>query len=139
VEAAKFRKVNPQFSAKWNLPFAALMGLFIVLLSAFSEGFVYGPGASFSKEIFDAATDGTLTSNIDYALYGPFKTLATLFAAVSGVPGGLFVPSISAGVGWGTIMSWICPFANPETVVILSMVAYFAGVTQGIFTSVVVA
>ena len=85
----------------------------------------------------DASANGTagLQADINFALFGPFKMLATMFAAFSGIPGGLFIPSLAVGAGWGTLMAYICTFANSQTVVILSMVAYFAGATQAPLTS----
>eukprot|EP00160_Parvularia_atlantis_P014408 Unigene3568_Nuclearia_a/m.10897 Unigene3568_Nuclearia_a/g.10897 ORF Unigene3568_Nuclearia_a/g.10897 Unigene3568_Nuclearia_a/m.10897 type:complete len:576 (-) Unigene3568_Nuclearia_a:274-2001(-) len=139
VESNKFRKAHPQLVAKWNLPFAALMGFIVVVLGAFTQGSVYGPGTEFSYEILDAASRGDFGTDVDFILYGPLKALASLCCAFTGVTGGLFVPAITIGVGYGRILAYLCSFAPSETVVIFAMVGHFAGVTQGPFTALMVA
>ncbi|MGI4746493.1 MAG: chloride channel protein [Janthinobacterium lividum] len=48
----------------------------------------------------------------------------------SGIPGGIFAPSLSVGAGIGGWFAAYLPNNPPGTAVLLGMVAYFAGVVQ---------
>ncbi|MBI1395752.1 MAG: chloride channel protein [Betaproteobacteria bacterium] len=110
---------------------AAVCGLLLALLGIASGGTTFGTGYEEAKAILD---------NPDAlpAVYGPIKILATIISYVSGVPGGIFAPSLAAGAGIGSIISSMAPYAPPASVVLLGMVGYLAGAIQAPITAFVI-
>ena len=70
--------------------------------------------------------------------FGILKLLATLISYVSGIPGGVFAPSLAIGAGIGNNLSSLMPYAPAGAVIVLGMVAYFAGVVQAPVTAFVI-
>ena len=68
----------------------------------------------------------------------PLKLVATLLSSVSGIPGGLFAPSLSVGAGLGPALATILPQLDLRALSLLAMVAYFAGVVQAPLTAFVI-
>jgi H+/Cl- antiporter ClcA len=66
-----------------------------------------------------------------------FKLISTLVATVSGIPGGLFAPSLSVGAGLGSSVA-LALGSDIGLAAILGMAAYFAGVTQAPMTAIVI-
>ena len=70
-----------------------------------------------------------------YFFFGKF--VATLASTVSGIPGGLFAPSLAVGAGMGSILGVL--FGSSASVAaLLGMSAYFAGVVQAPMTAFVI-
>lgn len=72
------------------------------------------------------------------ATFGLLKMLATLISYVSGIPGGVFAPSLSIGAGIGHNLASLAPYAPAGAVIVLGMVGYFAGVVQAPVTAFVI-
>ena len=70
--------------------------------------------------------------------YGVWKMLATLVSFVSGIPGGLFAPSLSAGAGIGQFVADVLGQSNAGALIVIGMAAYFAGVVQAPITAFVI-
>lgn len=70
--------------------------------------------------------------------YGYLKLLATVVSYLSGIPGGIFAPSLATGAGIGAhIAEWLVNY--PYAVIVLfAMVGYFAGVVQAPITAFVI-
>ena len=64
--------------------------------------------------------------------------MATLISYISGIPGGVFAPSLAIGAGLGQNIAQIIPYVPLGAVVVLGMVAYFAGVVQAPVTAFVI-
>jgi hypothetical protein len=71
------------------------------------------------------AIDGTADLPLWYA---PAKLAATAVSTLSGIPGGLFAPSLSVGAGIGSALSPLLTQVPGPAMIMLGMVAYFAGV-----------
>jgi H+/Cl- antiporter ClcA len=115
----------------YPVAFAAVCGLLLVLVGLASGNNTYGSGYVEAKTLVDG--NSTLPSS-----YGLLKMIATAISYVSGIPGGIMAPTLSAGAGIG---SNIAPFFSSVPVgatIILGMVAYFAGVTQAPITAFVI-
>ena len=70
--------------------------------------------------------------------FTPLKFLANTLSAISGIPGGIFSPSLSVGAGLGSNLAPLFPSAPMGAIVLLGMVGYFAGVVQAPITAFVI-
>ena len=113
------------------IAFAAVCGLLLVLVGLISGNNTYGSGYSEAKTLVDG-------NSILPESYGLLKMIATVISYISGIPGGIMAPTLSAGAGFGAN---IAPFFSSVPVgatIILAMVAYFSGVTQAPITAFVI-
>lgn len=125
--------------SRWMAPFhqskplriALIAGLAIGVLGYLSGGVTYGTGYDEARQLL------TNTGQID-ASYPFSKFLATVVSYLSGIPGGIFAPSLATGAGVGANMASLFSSIPFETVVILGMTAYFAGVVQAPLTAMVI-
>ncbi|MQI91892.1 chloride channel protein, partial [Escherichia coli] len=70
--------------------------------------------------------------------FGPAKFATTLATASSGLPGGIFAPSLATGAGLGAVLRPLFPNDPGGAVVLLGMVAYFTGVVRAPLTAVII-
>lgn len=124
--------------ARWTAPqpmrraliAAGACGLVVAACGFASGGATYGTG-------YEAARGAVEGHALGWG-FMPLKFFATLASTLSGIPGGLFAPSLSVGAGLGSI---IAPFLGVHAVgatVLLAMCAYFAGVVQAPITAAVI-
>jgi H+/Cl- antiporter ClcA len=111
------------------------LGATLALIGLISGGESYGSGFPQAQSI--------LMDGGEYPWhYAPMKALANFVCLISGIPGGLFDPSLSVGAGLGQtlkpLMLFVFPHLEPTSVVMLFMVAYFAGVVQSPITCAVI-
>jgi len=111
--------------------FAAGCGLAVAVLGLATGGFANGTGYAPTRAMLE-------TGNLPPLWYGPLKLLSTLLSSVSGIPGGLFSPSLSVGAAFASLIQEILPGADPQTLALLAMVGYFAGVVQSPLTASVI-
>jgi H+/Cl- antiporter ClcA len=116
---------------RYPVVFAAACGLAIALCGVLSGGQTYGTGYEQARGMVEGHT--TLP-----AAYPVLKFVATVVSYVSGIPGGIFAPSLSVGAGLGQALSHLMPLAPSGAVVLLGMVAYFSGVVQAPITAAVI-
>lgn len=111
--------------------FAAACGLAVALCGLASGGTVYGTGYEEARTILHGDAPASL-------LYAPLKFLATVLSSVSGIPGGLFAPSLAVGAGIGGVLHPLLPGVPVGAFVLVGMVAYLTGVLQAPITSFVI-
>jgi H+/Cl- antiporter ClcA len=111
--------------------FAALCGLGVALCGLASGDMIYGTGYQHAKAVLHHTGSVPLE-------YAPLKLVATALSAVSGVPGGIFSPSLSIGAGIGADIAHFFHHAEPGPIVLLGMVAYFTGVVRAPITGFVI-
>lgn len=109
--------------------FAACCGLVVALCGLAAGGTTFGTSAEQAKIILDGGDVPPL--------FGLMKLLATLATAISGLPGGIFSPSLSIGAGIGDTLAAVLPVA-PAALCILCMAAYLSAVLQAPITSFVI-
>lgn len=114
-----------------RLLFAAGCGFLVALSGLVSGGLVYGTGYEQAR----AALHGVEVLPLTYA---PLKFLATAISSISGIPGGIFSPSLSVGAGLGADLAWFFPSTPIGVMVLLGMVGYFSGVVQAPITAFVI-
>ncbi|MCH4091169.1 MAG: chloride channel protein [Acetobacter sp.] len=111
--------------------FSALCGLLTALIGLVSKGSTYGTGYAQAKAIF-AGTDHYPAS------FFILKYLSMLISYCSGIPGGMFAPSLAIGAGIGGWIEQFLPHTTPGAVVLLGTVAYFCGVAQSPLTATII-
>lgn len=122
--AGTWIKTNP-------VSFAAFCGLAVAVCGIISGGAVYGTG-------YEQARQALHDQHHLSAFYAPLKFLATALSSISGIPGGIFAPSLSVGAGLGADMAWLFPTMPIGALVLLGMVSYFSGVVQAPITAFVI-
>jgi H+/Cl- antiporter ClcA len=111
--------------------FAGICGLLVALLGLVTDGFASGTGYGQTRHVLESAS-------LQPLWYGPAKLASTLLSSVSGIPGGLFSPSLAVGAAFASIVHLVLPGANLQALTLLAMVAYFAGVVQSPLTAFVI-
>lgn len=111
----------------------ALVGLGCGLVVA-GAGLLSG-GATFGTGYEEAR--GIIEGTPQPWSYFLLKFFATLASTVSGIPGGLFAPSLSVGAGLGGAIGSAFG-ASIGFAALIGMAAYFAGVVQAPFTTIVI-
>ncbi len=112
--------------------FAALCGLVAAAAAWFSAGLTFGAGYDEAKALLRGAPEGG-------GGFAVWKFIATLAAACSGAPGGIFAPSLAIGAGMGSALAatGLTAVAMRDAVV-LGMCGYLSGVVQAPLTSAVI-
>lgn len=114
---------------KRSLLIAFACGLASALVGIASGGITFGTGYGIAK----AALDGGATP----WYFAPAKLVATLLAAFSGIPGGIFAPSLAVGTGFGALIATVFG-TTIAPAALLGMTGYFAGVVQAPITAFVI-
>lgn len=120
-----------RFLTRHPVAFAACCGLAIAAIGMASGGQTYGTGYDQARGMVEATT--TLPGS-----YVILKFAATVISYISGIPGGLFAPSLSVGAGLGAWLAQLIPSAPAGAVVLLGMVGYFSGVVQAPITATII-
>lgn len=116
------------FARERPVAFAASCGFVLALLGLISGGTTFGTGYAEARHIIEGSQELPLH-------YGIFKFLATIVSYTSGIPGGVFSPSLAVGAGFGLNLAEFIPSVPVGAVILLSMVGYFAGVVQAPITT----
>ncbi len=106
--------------------FVVLCGLFIAVCGLGAP--VFGSGA----ERATMALNGEFTPEWQYV---PLKFAAFLATTLTGLPGGIFAPSLSLGVGLGSLLSFLGDPVWQAEIMCAGMVAVLAGVTRAPLTA----
>jgi H+/Cl- antiporter ClcA len=105
-------------------------GAIVGVLGVASAGATWGTGYAPTRELLQGA-HGSLW-------FGPAKFLATLATSASGIPGGIFAPSLSVGAGVGELLTSLFTPENAGGIVLLGMAGYFTGVVRAPLTAVII-
>ena len=119
------------FMRAYPVRFAAVCGFLLALIGIASGSAVYGSGYDEAKHLLEGTGEVS-------AAYGLWKMLATFVSFVSGIPGGLFAPSLSAGAGIGQAVAGLLALEDGSALIVIGMAAYFAGVVQAPITAFVI-
>ncbi len=111
--------------------FAAACGLVLAILGVLTGGAAFGTGYGSAKSLLAGSPSMPFG-------FGLLRIASALLSGVSGIPGGLFAPSLSAGAGVGSDLHWLVPGLPLATMALLGMVGYFSGVVQSPLTAFVI-
>ena len=130
------RKLKPlRQTYPWR--FGLMVGVAIVLLGFFSSGHTHGTGYAEAKALLGNPEPAFAAYEAHW--FAPIaKMMATLFSYWTGVPGGLFSPSLSAGAEFGASLAQCFTAMPRESLTLLGMTAYFVGVVQTPLTALVI-
>ncbi|SCZ51557.1 H+/Cl-antiporter ClcA [Thiohalomonas denitrificans] len=124
------RRLVPFYRAH-PLWLAGLCGLAVAVIGLLSGNLTYGTGYAEAQQI--------ISEGEQIAPAYPFlKMLATIASYLSGIPGGIFAPSLAAGAGLGADLATLMPGISATAIIILGMAAYFTGVVQTPITAFVI-
>lgn len=112
------------------LLWAAICGLIVAVCGLLSHGATYGTGYGAARSAIAGHGPGLA--------FAPLKFIANTASTLSGIPGGLFSPSLSVGAGLGSVIAGLMGVHAPGAIVLLGMTAYFAGVVQAPITAFVI-
>ncbi|XSG85491.1 MAG: chloride channel protein [Methylohalobius sp. ZOD2] len=116
---------------RWRqIGLALACGLVVAGLGYASQDLTFGTGYPMLKQIL------THPENMP-PLYPLQKGIAVFATALSGVPAGLFVPSLTVGAGLGADLSHWLPLTGPLVMILLTMTAYFSGILRSPMTAFV--
>jgi H+/Cl- antiporter ClcA len=120
-------------ASKHPYSLAFTCGLIIAITGLMTQTSIHGTGYDAAKHIIN--NGGTA----GYDPYFPFaKMLATTASYLSGIPGGIFAPSLATGAGIGLDLGHWFPFAPLSVMILLGMTGYFSGVVQSPITAFVI-
>ena len=109
---------------------AFICGMMVAACGFLSGGDSYGTGYEAARGAVEGHTMGWS--------FAPLKFIATLASTVSGIPGGLFAPSLAVGAGMGSVIAQLLGVHAIGAIVLLGMCSYFAGVVQAPITAAVI-
>ena len=110
---------------------AAGCGLAIAAAGFASGNLSYGTGYGEAREII--ASGQAITTGYPF-----YKFFATVASYLSGIPGGIFAPSLATGAGVGADLAPWFPQLSPQVFIMLGMVGYFVGVVQTPLTGFII-
>lgn len=116
---------------RYPIPVALVCGLGVALCGIASGDTIYGTGYAQVKAALEGGTPLPWS-------FGLLKFAATTLSAVSGIPGGIFSPSLAVGAGLGVNVAHLFTDAPLGATILLGMVSYFAGVVQAPITAFVI-
>jgi H+/Cl- antiporter ClcA len=116
---------------RYPMRITCILGLFIAYIGHLSGHTSFGTGYSAAYQIVSG--EGEVNQ-----LFPVYKFLATLGSYFTGIPGGIFAPSLATGAGIGQNLAHFIPLAPQSFMVLVGMVAYFSGVIQAPITAMVI-
>lgn len=123
------RSLAPYLSM-YPVRIAFICGLALSLIGFLSGGSTYGTGYEEAKQLM--AGEEVITG------FSIYKLLATVASYLSGIPGGIFAPSLSVGAGIGADIASLFSDIPVSGIVLLGMVGYFTGVVQTPITAFII-
>ncbi|MBD8530536.1 MULTISPECIES: chloride channel protein [unclassified Massilia] len=111
--------------------FSAVCGAVVAVIGVVTAGATFGSGYAPTK----AMVDGVATMPVMYAL---FKFLATWLSSWSGVPAGIFAPSLAIGAALGNDVALAFFHTQAPALIALGMVGFLAAATQAPLTAFII-
>jgi H+/Cl- antiporter ClcA len=120
-----------RFRARRPVLFAAGCGLAVAVIGVVTAGAAFGSGYGTTRAMVEGA--GTMP-----AAYALFKFLATWLTTWSGVPAGIFAPSLAIGAALGNDVALLLYGAQVPALIALGMVGFLAAATQAPLTAFII-
>lgn len=120
-----------QFRTYKPILWAGVCGVCVALIGIYTDGATFGSGYRATQALLHQQQP-------DNYFYAPLKYFATWITYLSGIPGGIFAPSLSIGAGIGNDLVGVFPHCHPEAICALCMVGFLAAATQAPLTSFII-
>jgi H+/Cl- antiporter ClcA len=118
--------------ARHPVAFAAVCGLAVAVIGLATDGSTFGAGYASTRHLLEGHPGMPL-------LYVSLRIVATWLALWSGVPGGLFAPSLAIGAGIGADVALAIGWdAQAPALIALGMCGFLAAVTQAPITAFII-
>ena len=118
---------------RYPIRFAAGCGLAVALIGMVTAGATFGSGYTHTRELLEGS--GAAETG---GLYVLLKFAATWISAWSGVPGGIFAPSLAIGGALGADIAQLTGHFDAPTLIALGMAGFLAAVTQAPMTAFII-
>ena len=119
----EWRRVHPVW-------FAGACGLIVAVLGWVSGGMSFGSGYGITSQV--------IAADVAMPWHAPItRFLATVVTYFSGIPGGIFAPSLAVGAALGSNAADLFSLAA-QPIIALCMVGFLAAVTQSPITSAII-
>lgn len=120
-----------RWRARRPVLFAAACGLGVALIGVATAGAAFGSGYASTRNML------TGSAAMPFA-YAPLKFLATWLTSWSGVPAGIFAPSLAIGAAFGNDVALLLYGVQVPALIALGMVGFLAAATQAPLTSFII-
>lgn len=121
---SRWRRTHP-------VRFALACGLAVAVIGLASAGSTFGSGYAHTRGLLE----GNESAPVAYVF---LKLVATWISAWSGVPGGIFAPSLAIGAGIGSDVALLFTSVPAPALVALGMAGFLAGATQAPLTAFII-
>ena len=126
---------SPDRVSRWRarrpVLFAAACGLGVALIGIATGGAAFGSGYATTRTMVEGS------AAMPFA-YAPFKFLATWLTTWSGVPAGIFAPSLAIGAAFGNDVALLLYGMQVPALIALGMVGFLAAATQAPLTAFII-
>lgn len=111
--------------------FAGGCGLLVAVVGFATNGLSFGSGYAITAQVVSGA--------VELPWYVPFgRFLATLISYYSGIPGGIFAPSLAIGAGFGADLAQLLDYSGSTSLIALCMAGFLAAATQSPMTAAII-
>lgn len=116
--------------ARHPLATALICGIVVAIVGFATTGTTSGTGYEPTRALLEGESGEFW--------FGPAKFVATLATSASGIPGGIFAPSLAVGAGFGQALTPLFPGQYAGLIVLVGMGGYFTGVVRAPLTAVII-
>ena len=120
-----------RWRARFPVRFAAACGLAVAVIGLVTGGVTFGAGSEAVKQMLQGHDELTPLNTV-------LKFVATWLTAWSGVPGGIFAPSLSIGAGIGDAVATLASSDLGPALIAMGMAGFLAAVTQAPLTAFII-
>jgi len=125
------RDALSRLRARRPILFAAVCGLLVAAIGLVTGGATFGSGYESTRAMVEG-------SGVMHVAYAPFKFLATWLSTWSGVPAGIFAPSLAIGAALGNDVALLVFHTQVPALIALGMVGFLAAATQAPLTAFII-
>ncbi|WP_374041317.1 chloride channel protein [Massilia sp. IC2-278] len=111
--------------------FAAVCGLVVAVIGIVTGGATFGSGYESTRAMVEG-------SEVMHPAYVVFKFVATWLSTWSGVPAGIFAPSLAIGAALGNDVALLVFHTQVPALIALGMVGFLAAATQAPLTAFII-
>ena len=129
----------PERANRWRaahpIRFAAVCGFGVAAIGLATQGLAVGGGHHHTRELLSGPAG---LEQHPLLTYTGLKFIASWLSAWSGVPGGIFGPSLSIGASWGADVAHLMASPHAAALIALGMAGFLAAVTQTPITAMII-